>query len=280
MKSMPPRLWETMTVDEMRRVLRKTKTAILPLGVTEQHGYHLPLCTDTLDAWELAKRISARTGAVVAPALPYSFSGGDLPGTINVSPQVMSLMVQDIVSSIVQNGFKNIVIVLGHGGSENFSALKDALHIYLRQNPHLTDVVIAFAPAWLFSKTWMKQFRNRDYHAGRAETSLIMAFRPDLVKPRITQDPPHLARLQRDNPDNYQLVETLMDSPHVIPRVRQRPDIKVGVMGYPEEASTRLGKKLVEELVAGISALIRQIERKKRKRYHEIKIKRKKLVIM
>ena len=102
MKSTMPRIWETMTVNEMRQVLRKTQTVILPLGVTEQHNYHLPLCTDTIDAWEIAKLISARTGAVVAPALPYSFSGGGLPGTINVSPQVTSLMVQDIVSSIIQ----------------------------------------------------------------------------------------------------------------------------------------------------------------------------------
>jgi len=192
----------------------------------------------------------------------------------------MSLMVQDIVSSIIQNGFKHIIVLLGHGGSENFLALKDGLHMYLRANPQLTDIVIAFAPVWKFSSTWARIFRRKDYHAGEAETSLVMALRPDLLKTPMVEDPPRLAKLQRDNPDNYQLVETLVDSPHVVTRIRQRPDIKVGVMGYPKAANVRLGRKIVGETVAGISALIRQVECRKHKRYKEIKIKRKEMVIV
>ncbi|MDO9541372.1 MAG: creatininase family protein [Kiritimatiellia bacterium] len=276
-----PRVWELMTVEEIRNVLKKTRTVILPLGVTEQHGYHLPLCTDTYDAYETAKLVSARTGAVVAPALPYSFSGGGLPGTINVSPQVMSLMVQEIITSIIQNGFKNIIIMLGHGGSENFLALKDALHIFLRNNQHLTDVVITFAPVWEFGKCWQAAFKTGDFHAGHIETSIMMYLGPNMVKSgRMATDVPRLLKLQRENPDNYQLVETLHPSRHVVPRIRQHPDIKVGVMGDPQRASAEFGRKIVLEAANGIAKLIRDIERKKFKKYREVKIKRKKLVIV
>lgn len=269
-----------MTVEDFRNVLKKTRTAILPLGVTEQHGYHLPLCTDTYDACETAKLVSARTGAVVAPALPYSFSGGGLPGTINVSPQVMSLMVLEIINSIVQNGFKNIIILLGHGGSENFLALKDALHIFLRNNRHLKDVVIAFAPVWEFGN-WKKAFQAGDFHAGNIETSIMMYLGPDMVRTRrIMTDVPRLLKLQRENPDNYQMVETLHPSPLVVPRIRQRPDIKVGVMGNPKLASAKFGRKIIRDAVNGIVRLIRSIERDKYKKYREVKIKRKKLAIV
>lgn len=276
-----PRLWEFMTVEEIHNVLKKSRTVILPLGVTEQHGYHLPLCTDTYAAYETAKLVSARTGAVVAPALPYSFSGGGLPGTINVSPLVMSLMVQEIISSIVQNGFKNIIILLGHGGSENFLALKNALHVFLLNNQHLTDVVIAFAPVWEFGGSWKKAFKTGDFHAGRIETSIMMYLGPDMVRSkRVVTDVPRLLKLQRENPDNYQLVETLHPSSHVVPRIRQRPDIKVGVMGNPKLAGAESGRKIVHEVVNGIVHLIRSIEQNKYKKYREVKIKRRKIAIV
>ncbi len=275
------RLWETMTVEEMRLALRTTPTAILPLGVTEQHGYHLPLCTDTMDAFELARRVSARTGAVVAPALPYSFSGGELPGTINVTPAVMSLMVRDIVQSIVQNGFRQIVLMLGHGGSENFAALKDSLHLFLRHQPELAGIVLTFAPVWEFSPTWKRLFRSHDFHAGDAETSVVLALRPDLVRPdRMVQDVPRLAALMRQHPDNYQRVETRVPSRHVVPRVRQRPDLRVGVMGYPERATAATGRRMVAEIVTRLARLIVSVERQLSKPYREVRVRRTDLTIL
>ena len=79
-------LWEFMTVKEMRAALKKTKTVILPVGVIEQHGYHLPLNTDVYNCYELARLASEKTGCLVAPPLTYTFSGGTLPGTININP--------------------------------------------------------------------------------------------------------------------------------------------------------------------------------------------------
>lgn len=278
-KKVEPIIWECLTINEMRKVLKKTKTAILPLGVTEQHGYHLPLCTDTCIAYETAKRVSIQTGAIVAPPLPYSFSGGELTGTINVSPQVTALMLQEIIKSIIQNGFKNIVMILGHGGSENFMAIKDSLNLFLRSNSHLTDVVLSLAPVWEFGTAFKKGFREGDFHGGYVATSIIMYYRPDLVRKKIVMDKPAIAQLQRDNPDNYQLIETLVDSPHVVRKVSQRPDIKVGIMGYPERSTVEYGEKAATDIINGISDLIRQIETKKYKSYREVKIKRGNLII-
>lgn len=279
MKKNEPWLWEWMTVEEMRAALKRTRTAILPLGVTEQHGYHLPLCTDTLNALELAKRVSAATGAVVAPALPYSYSGGELPGTINVSPLVMGLMVQEIVTEIIRNGFKNVILMLGHGGSENFMALKEALNGYLRKPNVPTGIVLAFAPVWQFSPTWMKWFRRHDFHAGLIETSVIMELTPECVRAKRVKDKPAVSRELIRHPDNYQVVETLVPSPHVVQKVSQRPDMFVGVMGFPENANRALGRRVARESVAGIARLIRTIETKKYRRYRIVPVRRGKLVI-
>lgn len=280
MSKKSPRVWEWMTVNEMRSILKQTKTALLPLGVTEQHGYHLPLCTDTLDAFEMAKLVSAETGAVVAPPLPYSYSGGELPGTINVSPLVMALMVQEIVSEIIRNGFKHVVLMLGHGGSENFLALQDTLNGFLRKPNLPEDIVIAFAPLWKFSPSWMNYFKAHDFHAGLAETSIVQVFAPEAIRANRAKDVPAISRQLIRHPDNYQIVETLLDSPHVIRRVTQRSDMKVGVMGFPEKASPEIGRRIAAEIVKGISGLVRTIETKKAKKYRTVKVKREKLVIV
>jgi len=276
-----PLLWETMTVATLRLALRRTRTVLLPLGVTEQHGYHLPLGTDTLCVTEVAKRVSARTGAVVAPPLPYSFSGGELVGTINVSPQTMSLLVQEILSAMVAQGFENIVLLPGHGGSENFAALKDALRLYLQLHRTGRQPVIALAPYWDFSPTWLRWFARGDFHAGVVETALVMALAPHLVnRRRMVTDPPAWLRRLTAHPDNYQRVETLCADPHVVPRVRQDPAIRVGVMGYPERATPALGARIVAEMVTGLAALVRRLETRRARRYRPVKVRRKGLVII
>src|SRR5512137_1606902 len=114
---MTARIMEFMTVDEVRDGLLGTRTVIVPMGVIEQHGYHLPLNTDVFNCYEISKRVSARTGCFVAPPINYSFSGGELPGTFNINPSTLSLYLSDILKALVVMGMKNIVVLLGHGGT-------------------------------------------------------------------------------------------------------------------------------------------------------------------
>jgi len=254
-----------MTVEDMRRALGETRTVLLPLGVTEQHGYHLPLSTDVHNALQVARRVSERTGAVVAPPLWYSYSGGTLPGTINVSPQVMALMVAEIIQGLVQQGFRNVILAVGHAGSENLRAIRDLVALLLGKFPHIPDLAVALAPVWEFSPTWMKAFDEHDYHAGYIETSLMLHWAPELVRTdRITEDAPKIAESLREHPDNYRKVERIVDDPHVAPRVTQRREIEVGVMGFPHKANAEVGRKVCEECVDGLTRLVRKIESEKK----------------
>jgi len=134
---------EQMTVKQVREYLQRRKSIILPLGVIEQHGYHLPLCTDALIAGGVARLIGLKTGILVAPTMYESFSGGDLPGTINISPATMAHVVSDRLVSLAAQGFRHFHLFLCHGGSENARALNDALQINLRLNPVFEKAMIS-----------------------------------------------------------------------------------------------------------------------------------------
>src|SRR5688572_21287177 len=134
---------EEMTVETVGRYLQRKRSILIPIGVTEQHGYHLPLNTDALIASRLATQAGREADVLVAPTILQSFSGGSLPGTINISPAVMSQVMSDTLISLVSQGFRNFYLFVCHGGSENARALNDALRVLLRSNPAFSDVLVA-----------------------------------------------------------------------------------------------------------------------------------------
>ncbi|MBI3987645.1 MAG: creatininase family protein [Lentisphaerae bacterium] len=265
---------EHMTVKQIRAYLGKKRSIIVPLGVIEQHGYHLPLNTDALIAAGVGRQIGKRTGLLVAPVMYESFSGGGLPGTINISPATMSLVVSDLLVSLVSQGFRNFYLFLCHGGSENARALDNALQLLLRNNPAFARVMIALLPIWKLGSRdvgWGKALKEGDWHAGWLETSMVMALAPELVRMEdLELDPPALLKLQIEHPDNYQRAEKIVNDPFVIPRMTQKPEIRVGVMGYPERASAATGRKVIADIVKSAAAHIRRLEKKADGRYKEI----------
>ena len=263
--------WEKMTVREIRAYLEKRTSVILPIGVIEQHGYHLPTCTDVLNARETAVRVGKQLGMLVAPTINMSFSGGQLPGTINISPNVMGLLVGDVLCSLAAQGFKNIFIVLGHGGSENKRALDNTLNLLLRDNPAFKDVMLVLAPVWEFGAAWDDGFAGHDWHAGWVETSLVMAVAPELVQMEHLQtDAPDILANMREHPDNYQYAQKPIDHRLVVPRMQQRPEIEVGVMGAPEEATPEKGRHMLNELVRECAALFAELEKNRSAEYKTV----------
>ncbi|HHW49060.1 MAG TPA: creatininase family protein [Clostridiaceae bacterium] len=255
-------IMENMTVKDMEEALKNTKTVIIPVGIVEQHGYHLPLSTDIYNATEVPKRVADRINAVIAPVVPYCYSGGELLGTVNVSPQVFSLLIMDICSEFARMGFKNIVIFLGHGGTDNKIALKSALQMLLRRNPHLKDITLSLVECWDLSPTWhdaMTKGAERDFHAGWVETSLMMYWKPELVRDAIVMDEPEVARMMRTDQDWFETSEKNVDHEFVIPRTFQRKEIKIGVMGFPGKASRELGEKISKEMEDGLVEYINML---------------------
>jgi creatinine amidohydrolase len=265
---------ERMTVKLVREYLEKKNSIIVPIGVIEQHGYHLPLKTDALIAERLGWMMGKQLDMLVAPVIYSSFSGGGLPGTINISPAVMSLVISDTLLSLASQGFQNFYLLLCHGGSENNQAMDNALKLLLRTNPAFSKVMIALMPVWKFGSDqtgWAKAIREHDWHAGWLETSLIMALAPDWVRMQdLALDPEPLLSQQIEHPDNYQHAEKIVDDAMVVARQGQRPEIKVGVMGHPESATAELGRKIVEDIVRDACHKIAGLEAKADGVYKEV----------
>ena len=260
------RIMADMTVKEMREALKKCQTVILPIGCVEQHGYHLPLSVDMHNATELARRTAAVTGSFVAPTLHYNYSGGELPGTVNINPHVVAMFVSEICGGFARQGLKNIFIFLGHGGTESVQCIDSAVDMFLRQNPQFRDVAVSVIKFWELCDAFVEAFESKDYHAGYVETSLMMYWRPEEVRPKVAMDKKWLVEHMREHQDNYQQRTKPVDHPHVIPHISQHPDIEVGVMGYPERASAELGKQVCEEAVSKAAKTIREVETRRRKK--------------
>lgn len=260
-KTSPPRLMVEMTVDELRKQLKRNTTVLLPVGLCEQHGYHLPLGTDIINAEQFACRIAAAYPCVVAPTLNYSFSGGMLPGTINVHPHVVTQMIEGIIASLYHQGFRRVGLVMGHGGSEAAEAIRESLRIGRWLAPDRPDVQVVYLPVWEFSPTWLSHFQQQDYHAGRVETSLVLYWCPEKVRGKIALDKKAVVERLRTDPDSYQQLASDTDSPYEVARTTQRPDIEVGVMGFPHEATEALGKQITDEVVGGVVKHLRGLDR-------------------
>lgn len=245
-----------LTMAEVREYLKENQTIIIPYGLCEQHGCHLPLDVDLKNAEFASVRLAERLGCLVAPVVNYTFSGGMLPGTINVKPNTFSNLMGEIIESLSLQGFRNFIIIPGHGGSESLYHLKESLRILKWLNPALRNDLIMLVAIWDFSETWQEMFRNRDYHAAEAETSLLLHWCPEAVRPQIVMDAPEVAERLRENPDSYQHLESFTDMKQEIVQTSQRQDVEVGVMGYPERACAETGRKIESEFLEGATTML------------------------
>ncbi len=204
---------------------------LVPVGSVEQHGPHLPLDTDTRIAGALTRRAAARLGdqVAVAPAVAYGASGehADFVGTLSIGTGALARVLIEIGRSA--DAFAGMLFVNGHGG--NADALVEATGV-LRSEGRRVD-------AWSWSVP------GGDAHAGRTETSLLLAIAPEVVRVE-------LAAAGRVEP-----VAELLDD---LRRSGVRAVSPNGVLGDPTGASADEGHRLlgdfVDDLVTFASAIL------------------------
>jgi creatinine amidohydrolase len=177
--------WEDLTSEGIKEAcITSNGTCILPLGVIEKHGNHLPLSTDMI-----AVRYVAEEAAKIEPSVvfPYYMFGQiaearHVPGTIAIKPELMYSLLDEVCREISRNGFKKIVILNGHGGNPNFINyfIQSALN-------ERKDYAVYHIKGWTTDEEiseLKKMTGDIDFgdHAGNLETSSIMAIAPELVK--------------------------------------------------------------------------------------------------
>lgn len=172
--------WEELTGPDFVTAIQQAKgTCLLPFGILEKHGPHLPLGTDLLNVRYAALHAADKEYAVVFPQYYFGqiFEAKHQPGTIAYSADIQLKLLQETTDEMARNGCKKVIIVNGHGGNEHLlpffaQAQLDTPHDYVvyvldgeRSRPG--------GPA--------KKSIGIDYHAGENETSNTLVSRPDLV---------------------------------------------------------------------------------------------------
>jgi creatinine amidohydrolase len=235
-------MWSERTWAELPEDLAAVgRAAILPVGATEQHGPHLGCGVDTVLADRLCAAASARTGVPMLPALPYGCSGGHSrrwPGTIALQPKVLIDVVKDVGDWAYHSGVRRLFIVNTH--VTNAAPLRCALEMLRAEHDDLMVVLVNSATL----SARVSAFHNadgEDWHANDAETSLIFAVAPELVRPE------RLAGA--DDPDRTHG----MVFAHPVNRTSRN-----GVTGSPSLATGEKGRLWFEWMVEDLSALIRR----------------------
>ncbi len=182
-KPLPVRYEELTAPDFVRAVARSGATCVVPLGILEKHGPHLPLGTDLIDCREVSLRAAAQEYTIVFP--PYFvgqiFEAKHQPGTIAYGSRMMLDFLQQTCDELARNGLKKIILVNGHGGNDAF------LHYFCQSQLESRKdyAVYLFEPAYdEATEARLAKLRKTtlDGHAGESETSVMLAHRPDLVQ--------------------------------------------------------------------------------------------------
>ncbi len=182
-QQLPFRLEELTAPDYIKAVEKSSKTCILPMGVFEKHGAHLPLGTDLYTAREFAIRAAEKEYTVVFPW--YYFSqineARQQPGTIAYSPELIWKVLQETLDELARNGFDKIIIVNGHGGNNAFLNYFGMAQLSERRSYSLYWFQPTNDPEVLKKAEELTQHDPYDQHAGNKESSVMKAIVPEFV---------------------------------------------------------------------------------------------------
>ncbi len=172
--------WEELTGPDFVQAIHQAQgTCVLPFGILEKHGPHLPVGTDLLDVRFAVMNAVKQEYAIVFPEYYFGqiFEAKQQPGTVAYSLSTQLTLLQETTDEMARNGCKKVVIVNGHGGNEHLLPLfaqsqMDSPHDYVVYVIGLINYAGPDSP---------KLKTPYDQHAGEKETSMMMVARPDLV---------------------------------------------------------------------------------------------------
>jgi creatinine amidohydrolase len=254
----PKTLFE-MSWPEVEEALKKTDIVIVPIGSTEQHGTHLPLGSDTLQATEIARMVIgqlADEGVTIcaSPTIPFGVSHAHLkfPGTMTVSSDTLIRVITDVCRSLHLHGFRKFVLLLGHGGNlPTLRLVANELALLLRDS----KIIV---PDWLpvmeskYPEVLTSPRPDDEHHSGEGETARMIYSTPILVS--------------RNRGEPYYVPEDIdpyAKKPYAGPVTITQNNwgmkemTPFGVMGDPSRATAETGEKLYKIITDWLCQVIK-----------------------
>lgn len=232
--------WSQLTWAELpEKIASSNQAVILPIGATEQHGPHMGCGMDYVLADILCSAVSEQTKVPMLPTMPYGCSIGHSqrwPGTLAVQPITLINLIKDIGDWAYHSGIRRLFIVNTH--VTNAAPLRCALEMLRAEHDDM--MVAVFNSAHISPR--VKQFHHADgddWHANDAETSLMLATAPHMVRSELLTT--------ADDPDR---TDGLVFS-HPVNRTSTN-----GVTGMPSISSAEKGQEWFQWMVEDLSELI------------------------
>jgi creatinine amidohydrolase len=234
--------WRKLRADQLREMARADAIVILPVASLEQHGPHLPVEVDSMLGETVAVRAARKVAergshAVVLPVMWTGLSEHHMSfgGTITLGLPAFSAVVEDVCRSVLRHGFKRIVLLNAHGGNENaLRTITDEL------TPKLGAPIMQFTYWYAAAVAIARILETQSalMHACEAETSMMLAVRPELV----AMDRVGLAKAN-SSPD---VADVVGGGVYRWRTVAARSSS--GVIGNPDTATAEKGERLFEAI--------------------------------
>jgi creatinine amidohydrolase len=236
-------IWlDELTTLEAKEAANAGTVVIFPVGSVEEHGRHLPLCTDSIQAEYIAVEVAKKSGCLIVPPFRQGIcnAGRNFPGTISIEFDTLFAVARDVLSELVRNGFCRIIVLTGHAGSSHMTALKLAAQdvVMQKRDPDKRKSRIMVLSDYDFAYELKEKLGidKNDGHAGAIETSRVMAIRPDLLKGEGEASYPNMPRF-----------EIVADPERYFPS---------GVMGDPTHATPTKGREINEYVINQLTKLV------------------------
>lgn len=234
---------------------------LLPVGAIEMHGPHCPVGSDSLNSQKMAELVAKKTGVLVAPPIWYGahmYMQYGFRGTVPIRSDVLKQFAKDVITGLVKNGFKKIIILNGHGQQWVYVG---ALHELALE----TKAFIAVATWWeLIRKTISEVCETRFVHADETETSVALALYPGLVdmsKANKETAPSAIDRKWFGGPTGMP-EEGGFPGHNITHSFFQVEVYKLGILGDATKATREKGEKIVKAVVDKLSEFIEELKSK------------------
>ena len=238
---------QEMTWPEVARLDRDLTLIVAPIAACEQHSRHLPTFTDTILCGGIAAAVENNLPdrVLLLPTLWLGASDHHLPfgATLTVGVDTHIRLLTELLAPLLESDFKRVLILNGHGGNI------DTLHVALRQlQPRFPDRLLTGASYWEIAERELaalaKGGRRGMGHACEFETSMMMHFRPDLVR---------TSEIRNDHQTHPEVFRGLYFAEDMGQRTDQ------GCVGYPEAATPESGKAFVSAIVGRVTEVCREL---------------------
>ena len=231
-----PSQWEELTSSDFALAVKQSEgVCLIPIGVIEKHGPHLPLGTDVFTSREVCRRAAEKEYCIIYPFyfMGQIFEAKQQPGTIAYSSEILMQLLDETCKEISRNGIKKIILVNGHGG--NTAWLQYFCQIQLASPRDYA--VYAITPS-VSSEVQQKITEMRKTttggHADEVETSSVLAVRPELVK------------MDKANSESGKSLDRLKDLPYVFTGIFWYAQYPNHYAGDAKDAKAELGEISLE----------------------------------